>query len=262
MKSCCAKRRKPLERSTSYKKRRSRYLIKNKQQVNTKNTIRLTLTKRVGDLKVASGCIDCGYREHPEALDFDHVTGHKRACVSVLVAKCCSWGTISAEIAKCEIRCAVCHRVKTHLDPASRGYLPRVRMTNWVAQRRADLRVVCEQAKSRACEKCGNRFPSLAMDLDHTDPSTKKRNVSRMIHSEISLEGLRIEIRKCRLLCANCHRVETAKQRNPILTDLFIALTGYEEASHRRRGSSRDQDHLGYDRRARTLEGEASGGAE
>jgi len=61
--------------------------------------------------KLERGCIDCGYREHSEALDFDHVRGIK-------LFEFASAGTrkpssILEEIAKCEVVCANCHRIRT-----------------------------------------------------------------------------------------------------------------------------------------------------
>lgn len=61
--------------------------------------------------KLERGCVDCGYREHAVALDFDHVTGQKSFALSRAYNK--SWTRILAELEKCEIRCANCHRVKT-----------------------------------------------------------------------------------------------------------------------------------------------------
>ena len=62
--------------------------------------------------KLESGCIDCGYNENPVALDFDHVRGDKSFDISKRMGS--SLKIILHEIAKCEIRCANCHRVKTH----------------------------------------------------------------------------------------------------------------------------------------------------
>ena len=64
-------------------------------------------------IKLERGCADCGYREHAEALDFDHLPGfvkeHKMASISggAKIEK------IHAEIAKCDVVCANCHRVRT-----------------------------------------------------------------------------------------------------------------------------------------------------
>lgn len=59
--------------------------------------------------KKAKGCIDCGFNGHPAALDFDHVRGEK--LLNVSAAK--SIAQAKAEIEKCEVRCANCHRIKT-----------------------------------------------------------------------------------------------------------------------------------------------------
>ena len=67
------------------------------------------LRRYIDSVKVGRGCIDCGFRSHPAALDFDHVTGEKL----ILVSFCKSRAQADAEIAKCEVRCANCHRIKT-----------------------------------------------------------------------------------------------------------------------------------------------------
>lgn len=65
-------------------------------------------------IKLERGCIDCGYNEHAVALDFDHRDpSMKRMNVSRFTRS----GTITqllAEIAKCDVRCANCHRWKEH----------------------------------------------------------------------------------------------------------------------------------------------------
>jgi len=54
-------------------------------------------------------CVDCGESD-VAVLDFDHVRDSKRMDVSALVAGGYSWHTIADEIAKCDVRCANCHR--------------------------------------------------------------------------------------------------------------------------------------------------------
>lgn len=63
-------------------------------------------------------CVDCGERD-PVVLEFDHVRGVKRRAVERLASSGCSVGTLLAEIEKCEVRCANCHRRKTARE---RGY--------------------------------------------------------------------------------------------------------------------------------------------
>ena len=70
----------------------------------------------VRDYKLAHGCVDCGYREHHYALEFDHLPGMgKVADVASMVAHAFSLEDIKAEIAKCEVVCSNCHRVRTFL---------------------------------------------------------------------------------------------------------------------------------------------------
>ena len=70
---------------------------------------------RANALKLAAGCIDCGFRaDNPAKLDFDHVAGEKISCLSDMIAKDWSWPKIAAEIAKCVVRCKPCHRGRHH----------------------------------------------------------------------------------------------------------------------------------------------------
>ena len=59
-------------------------------------------------------CVDCGETDL-EVLEFDHICDKedKRREVTLLVREAYSWGVIETEIAKCEVRCANCHRRKT-----------------------------------------------------------------------------------------------------------------------------------------------------
>lgn len=66
----------------------------------------------VAQIKLEAGCVDCGYRAHAAALDFDHLPGfEKRKGIADLMDH--AWEIILAEITKCEVRCANCHRIKT-----------------------------------------------------------------------------------------------------------------------------------------------------
>jgi len=54
----------------------------------------------------------CGETD-PVVLDFDHVRGKKRFHITRALGLGYSYETISAEIAKCEVRCSNCHRRAT-----------------------------------------------------------------------------------------------------------------------------------------------------
>jgi hypothetical protein len=53
------------------------------------------------------------------------------------------------------------------------------------------------------CRVCREDEP-IALDLHHLDPSTKEDNPSRLYG--YSFKKLKEEVRKCIVLCANCHR--------------------------------------------------------
>lgn len=62
------------------------------------------------DAAKATGCVDCGERDE-RCLDLDHVRGTKVKNVSEMLG--CSVPRLLEEIAKCEVRCANCHRKRT-----------------------------------------------------------------------------------------------------------------------------------------------------
>lgn len=56
-------------------------------------------------------CVDCGMAD-PRVLDFDHLRD-KRGNISRLRYSY-DWVVVEAEIAKCEVVCANCHRIRTY----------------------------------------------------------------------------------------------------------------------------------------------------
>lgn len=56
-------------------------------------------------------CVDCGETD-PIVLEFDHEPGNKVDIISRMVQQR-AWNATLAEIAKCSVRCANCHRRKT-----------------------------------------------------------------------------------------------------------------------------------------------------
>jgi len=79
------------------------------------------LAQYLRDLKTKTPCIDCGINYPYYVMDFDHVRGVKHANVMELVSTL-SKKRIDQEIAKCEIVCSNCHRIRTHMRKmAKRG---------------------------------------------------------------------------------------------------------------------------------------------
>lgn len=63
-------------------------------------------------LKVRLGCADCGYNEHPAALDFDHRPGTDK-CFGIGAGNRRALADLLEEISKCDVVCANCHRIRT-----------------------------------------------------------------------------------------------------------------------------------------------------
>lgn len=76
----------------------------------------------LGEYLAGRACVDCGETEQL-VLEFDHQRD-KSADVSTLIAAGRAWSTIAAELEKCEVRCANCHRKRTALQ---QGYAEKKR---------------------------------------------------------------------------------------------------------------------------------------
>lgn len=89
-----------------------------RQQGHSRRTIvHLDARRRRWEYLLTHPCIDCGESD-PVVLEFDHRTD-KRAAIVDLMRNHASWDEIVAEIEKCDVRCANCHRRRT---ARTRGY--------------------------------------------------------------------------------------------------------------------------------------------
>lgn len=66
---------------------------------------------------------------------------------------------------------------------------------------------------AKGCEFCGYNAHGVALDFDHLDPSTKLFSPSSQSIT-FKLKVLIAEIRKCRVLCANCHRIHSYENKH------------------------------------------------
>lgn len=92
---------------------RKRYqTIDKTRKLNNKKKI-INRQRELIKLAKQSGCIDCGNKDF-RVLDFDHVYGIKKYNISSMIFNGLSDQTVLNEIAKCQIRCANCHRIATY----------------------------------------------------------------------------------------------------------------------------------------------------
>lgn len=75
------------------------------------------------------------------------------------------------------------------------------------AIRRKRMRALLEEIKSKPCVDCGQTFPSFVMDLDHVR-GKKIDNVADLIRNARET-AFYAEVKKCEVVCANCHRIRT-----------------------------------------------------
>ena len=66
----------------------------------------------------------------------------------------------------------------------------------------------------KGCAECGYNAQGCALDFDHLDRSTKIAPVSRLALG--SLKKLFLEIRKCQVLCRNCHQIKSTIEEKEI----------------------------------------------
>lgn len=64
---------------------------------------------------------------------------------------------------------------------------------------------------AKGCAHCGYRVHAEALEFHHLNPAEKDSEVYRLVSRPLPV--LFAEIRKCVVLCANCHRLEHARLR-------------------------------------------------
>lgn len=65
----------------------------------------------------------------------------------------------------------------------------------------------------KSCEVCGEADMRV-LEFDHLKPADKLFNISQAVKRGYSWDETLAEIKKCRILCANCHKKHTANQFN------------------------------------------------
>lgn len=67
-----------------------------------------------------------------------------------------------------------------------------------------------------ACKICGYDRYHGALEFHHIDPTTKVVGLGKLQNSA-SIEAMRVEAKKCILLCSNCHREVEAGLRCEVI---------------------------------------------
>jgi 5-methylcytosine-specific restriction endonuclease McrA len=116
--------------------------------------------------------------------------------------------------AQCKL-CYKAHRISysaAHYAKYKDAYLLRANLRR--EKLRAEFRAnMLRYMSDKACIDCGEADIRV-LELDHIDPKSKFFNVSQAVKLGYAWKEVLAEIKKCRVLCANCHKRRTAKQFN------------------------------------------------
>jgi hypothetical protein len=72
--------------------------------------------------------------------------------------------------------------------------------------------VVNEIKEKNGCMRCGIKDPRV-LEFHHLNTDSKEFNIADYYYSHYSFERLEVEIAKCAVICANCHRILHAEER-------------------------------------------------
>lgn len=94
-------------------------------------------------------------------------------------------------------------RIKMKYQESTKGHKKHnIAQSRWKRKKK-------EQAvlyKGGKCSRCSYSICVEALDFHHIDPTKKGVDVSQAIRDAWKWEKLKVELDKCILLCANCHR--------------------------------------------------------
>ena len=79
-----------------------------------------------------------------------------------------------------------------------------------------EKREFLNKAKDIPCADCGKKYPFYVMDFDHKKHQLKIKDVAYMVTRNWSLDKIKVEVEKCEVVCANCHRIRTYKKFNKL----------------------------------------------
>lgn len=174
--------------------------------------------KFVDEYKSAHACADCGKNWPPVAMDLDHVRGDKVRCVAGLVSAAYNLNLIKAELEKCDVVCACCHRLRTdsrkqnHSPPRPRAPKQKTKFKSLA------VRMVEFQGETRSvkdwCEKLSIPYKRAAHRLWRGYPVEDAFNPNRLTYATSPIKNGRrkseLHARKLSHGIAQCIREDRA----------------------------------------------------
>lgn len=99
----------------------------------------------------------------------------------------------------------ICTIHNTNYSKNSNGsYICKTCEIERVSLQRKELKIKAVEYKGGKCVECGYHKCIAALEFHHTDPTVKEKNIAK--YSTRQWEAVKLELDKCILVCANCHR--------------------------------------------------------
>lgn len=115
--------------------------------------------------------------------------------------------------------CKICGKTKDLNDFANNGNKKRYTCKDCEAKRNLEkihITVAYVQSLKSKCEICGYNKDKSALEFHHIDENTKMFSIGSFASSRVwsrkTKELIDKEVKKCKCICANCHREEHSKQ--------------------------------------------------
>jgi hypothetical protein len=96
------------------------------------------------------------------------------------------------------------------------------RLARIYARKAATYEYVQDIKSQLCCADCGERHPA-TLQFHHLSSADKMFNIADAVRNGISLDTIKKEIKKCIVLCANCHLIRHFNMRNKKQTSPGIA---------------------------------------
>lgn len=114
---------------------------------------------------------------------------------------------------KCEIYYLKEYNKRRYSSPEARAAeLARTKEKYWriVQPQRMERKKTLIKKLGGKCNRCGYNKNAAALDFHHVNPVNKQRTISHLlaVNQDWAYEAALEEVKKCELLCSNCHREE------------------------------------------------------
>jgi hypothetical protein len=171
------------------------YRLQNLMRIREKQNANLRLLDSV---KAQLGCAHCQERDI-DCLEFHHTDPRTKTRELAQLCKH-SRKRLLEELNKCVVLCANCH-CKEHRKPRQQ-----TRLRPHLVRKQG----LIDKALSAGCSDCGEKDP-ICLEFHHRRGTVRRATVPGLRNYRIEI--LLAEIKKCDVLCANCHAKRHSRSR-------------------------------------------------